>query len=122
MFFAEDPIDSIRIHCATTSGSNEETTISAPDTGKWISLSLSIPPGKSNEVVGTYVAIKGVFISWSLVGVEMIGIFIGAMIGPRTQKYIPDIWLKRIFVVLAVYVGIRYMSKGFFGQSWLPPF
>ena len=59
MFFAEDPIDSIRIHCATTSGSNEETTISAPDTGKWISLSLSIPPGKSNEVVGTYVAIKG---------------------------------------------------------------
>jgi uncharacterized membrane protein YfcA len=70
----------------------------------------------------SYVAIKGTFISWSLVGVEMIGIFIGAMIGPRTQKYIPDIWLKRIFVVLAVYVGIRYISKGFFGQSWLPPF
>jgi uncharacterized membrane protein YfcA len=61
----------------------------------------------------SYVAIKGTFISWSLVGVEMIGIFIGAMIGPRTQKYIPDIWLKRIFVVLAVYVGIRYISKGF---------
>lgn len=70
----------------------------------------------------SYVAIKGTFISWSLVGVEMIGIFIGAMIGPRTQKYIPDIWLKRLFVVLAIYVGIRYMSKGFFGQSWLPPF
>jgi uncharacterized membrane protein YfcA len=70
----------------------------------------------------SYVAIKGTFISWSLVGVEMIGIFIGAMIGPRTQKYIPDIWLKRLFVVLAIYVGIRYMSKGFFGASWLPPF
>jgi hypothetical protein len=70
----------------------------------------------------SYVAIKGTFISWSLVGVEMAGIFIGAMIGPRTQKYIPDIWLKRLFVVLAVYVGIRYTSKGFFGQSWLPPF
>jgi uncharacterized membrane protein YfcA len=70
----------------------------------------------------SYVVIKGTFISWSLVGMEMIGIFIGAMIGPRTQKYIPDIWLKRIFVVLAVYVGIRYISKGFFGQSWLPPF
>lgn len=70
----------------------------------------------------SYVAVKGTFINWSLVGIEMIGIFIGAMIGPRTQKYIPDIWLKRIFVVLAVYVGIRYMSKGFFGQSWLPPF
>ena len=70
----------------------------------------------------SYVAIKGTFISWSLVGVEMVGIFIGAMIGPRTQKYIPDIWLKRIFVVLAIYVGIRYFSKGFFGASWLPPF
>jgi hypothetical protein len=70
----------------------------------------------------TYVAIKGTFINWSLVGVEMIGIFIGAMIGPRTQKYIPDIWLKRIFVLLAFYVGIRYLSKGFFGHSWLPPY
>lgn len=70
----------------------------------------------------SYVAIKGTYISWSLVGVEMIGIFIGAMIGPRTQKYIPEIWLKRIFVLLALYVGLRYFSKGFFGQSWLPPF
>jgi hypothetical protein len=70
----------------------------------------------------SYVVLKGTFISWSLVGVEMVGIFIGAMIGPRTQKYIPDIWLKRLFVVLAVYVGIRYVGKGFFGTSWLPPY
>ena len=70
----------------------------------------------------SYVAIKGTYIDWSLIGIEMFGIFIGAMIGPRTQKYIPDIWLKRIFVVLAIYVGLRYMSKGFFGQCWLPPF
>ncbi len=70
----------------------------------------------------SYVVIKGTFISWELVSVEMAGVFVGAMIGPRTQKYIPEIWLKRIFVVLAVYVGIRYLSRGFFGQSWLPPF
>jgi hypothetical protein len=70
----------------------------------------------------SYMALKGTFVDWSLLGVEMIGIFIGAMIGPRTQKYIPDIWLKRIFVVLAFYVGLRYFSKGFFGHSWLPPF
>ncbi|RMF85111.1 MAG: sulfite exporter TauE/SafE family protein [Nitrospinota bacterium] len=69
----------------------------------------------------TYVAIKGTLIDWSLIGVEMVGVCIGAMIGPRTQQYIPDIWLKRIFVVLALYVGLRYFSKGFFGQSWLPP-
>jgi hypothetical protein len=44
------------------------------------------------------------------------------MIGPRTSKYIPDIWLKRLFVVLAVYVGLRYTTKGFLGFSIVPPF
>ncbi|NQU64328.1 MAG: sulfite exporter TauE/SafE family protein, partial [SAR324 cluster bacterium] len=62
------------------------------------------------------VVIKGTFISWWLIGTEMAGVLVGAMIGPRTQKYIPEIWLKRIFVILAVYVGVRYFSKGFFGQ------
>ena len=70
----------------------------------------------------SYMVIKGVTVHWGLIGAELIGIFIGSMIGPRTSKYIPDIWLKRIFVLLAVYVGIRYTSKGFFHQSWLPPF
>jgi uncharacterized membrane protein YfcA len=35
----------------------------------------------------SYVAIKGTFISWSLVGVEMIGIFIGAMRGHDRTPY-----------------------------------
>jgi len=72
--------------------------------------------------VFSYVVLKGTFISWSLVGVEMAGVAVGAFIGPKTQKYIPEKILKWIFVVLAVYVGLRYFSKGFFGQSWLPPF
>jgi hypothetical protein len=70
----------------------------------------------------SYVVLKGTFISWNLVGVEMAGVAVGAFIGPKTQKYIPEKILKWIFVVLAAYVGIRYCSKGFFGQSWLPPF
>ncbi len=70
----------------------------------------------------SFVVLKETFISWDLVGVEMAGVCIGAMIGPRTQKYIPEVWLKRLFVLLAVYVGLRYFSKGFFGQSWLPPY
>jgi hypothetical protein len=32
------------------------------------------------------------------------------------------VWLKRLFVVLAIYVGLRYCSKGFLGFSILPPF
>jgi uncharacterized membrane protein YfcA len=70
----------------------------------------------------SYMVIKGVVVYWSLIGVELFGIFVGSMLGPRTSKYIPDIWLKRIFVVLAIYVGIRYTSKGFLGHSIVPPF
>jgi hypothetical protein len=70
----------------------------------------------------SYMFIKGVVVYWPLVGVELVGIFIGSMIGPRTSKYIPEIWLKRIFVVLALYVGLRYVTKGFLGYSIVPPF
>jgi uncharacterized membrane protein YfcA len=70
----------------------------------------------------SYMVIKGVSVYWSLIGVELLGIFVGSMLGPRTSRYIPDIWLKRLFVVLALYVGIRYTSKGFLGHSVVPPF
>jgi len=70
----------------------------------------------------TYMVVKGVPVYWSLIGVELVGIFVGSMIGPRTSKYIPDIWLKRLFVVLAIYVGLRYTTKGFLGYSIVPPF
>ena len=69
-----------------------------------------------------YMGGKGVVVQWSLVGGELIGIFIGSMIGPRTSKYIPDKWLKIIFIILAFYVGIRYTTKGFLGYSIVPPF
>jgi uncharacterized protein len=70
----------------------------------------------------TYIIGEGVVVPWGLIGVELAGIFVGSMVGPRTQKYIPDIWLKRIFVLLAFYVGLRYATKGFLGFSILPPF
>lgn len=74
-------------------------------------------------VVGilTYMA-KGVMIYWPFIGVELLGIFVGSMIGPRTQKYIPDVWLKRLFVLLAIYVGLRYTTLGFLGRSIVPPY
>lgn len=59
----------------------------------------------------------GVSIHWHLIGIELIGIVVGSIIGPRTSKYIPDIWLKRLFIVLALYVGIRYTLRGFFGVN-----
>lgn len=67
-----------------------------------------------------YMVVKKVMIWWSLIAVELIGIFIGSIIGPYTQKYIPDVWLKRLFVLLAVYIGIRYTSQGFLGRSIVP--
>ena len=63
---------------------------------------------------------QGTVIHWSLIGTELIGIFVGSIIGPRTSKYIPDIWLKRLFVVLALYVGLGYVTKGFLGKAWVP--
>lgn len=70
--------------------------------------------------ITTYIKVAGAGMDWSLVGIQLVGVFVGSMIGPRTQKYIPDIWLKRLFVVLALYVGLGYFSKGFFGRAWVP--
>jgi uncharacterized membrane protein YfcA len=70
----------------------------------------------------SYMIGKGVPIAWELIGAELIGIFLGSMIGPYTSKFIPDIWLKRIFIALAFYVGLRYVTKGFLGLSIFPPF
>jgi uncharacterized membrane protein YfcA len=70
----------------------------------------------------SYMVVKHVPVDFLMVGTELIGIFTGSIIGPYTSKYIPDIWLKRLFVILAIYVGLRYVSKGFFGYSIVPPF
>lgn len=82
---------------------------------------LAVLVGMIASIV-TYMTAKGVVVQWGLIGAELVGIFIGSMIGPRTSKYIPDKWLKIIFIILAFYVGILYASKGFTGSSWLPPY
>lgn len=58
--------------------------------------------------------IKGVTVYWAMIGVELVGIFVGSMLGPRTGKYIPEKGLKWFFIVLAVYVGLDYTLRGFF--------
>jgi hypothetical protein len=70
--------------------------------------------------IGTYITRAGAGMDWMLVGIQLIGVFIGSMIGPRTAKYIPEKWLKVLFIVLALYVGIGYFSRGFFGRAWVP--
>ncbi len=59
--------------------------------------------------------IKGVTVHWALIGVELVGIFIGSMVGPRTGKYIPEKGLKIFFIILAGYVGLGYTLAGFVG-------
>ncbi len=70
----------------------------------------------------SYMVVQQIPVDFLMVGTELIGIFVGSIVGPYTSKYIPDIWLKRLFVLLALYVGLRYVSKGFFGYSIVPPF
>ncbi len=64
--------------------------------------------------------VHSVPVDFLLIGTELIGIAIGSVLGPITSKKIPEVWLKRLFVVLAIYVGIGYLTKGFMGQSILP--
>ena len=71
--------------------------------------------------IGSYMT-QGVLVEWSLVGMEIIGIVIGSLIGPRTSKFIPDRVLKIIFIVLAFYVGLRYTAKGFDLGFQVPPY
>jgi len=70
--------------------------------------------------IATYINVAGAGMDWLLVGIQLIGVFIGSMVGPRTAKYIPEKWLKILFIVLALYVGIGYLSRGFFGKAWVP--
>jgi uncharacterized protein len=62
-----------------------------------------------------FMMLAGVKVYWPMIGAELVGIFVGSMIGPRTGKYIPNKVLKLIFIVLALYVGLRYTLRGFFG-------
>ncbi len=62
----------------------------------------------------SYMFGKGIPTDLLFIGAELMGIAIGSVLGPMTSKKIPDIWLKRLFVVLALYVGIGYSLKGFF--------
>lgn len=68
----------------------------------------------------TFMVSKGVMVAWGFIGMELVGIFVGSMVGPRTSKYLPDKGLKILFIVLAFYVGIRYASEGFLGYRIVP--
>ncbi len=68
----------------------------------------------------TFMFVKGTPIDFLFIGAELVGIAVGSIVGPITSKYIPDIWLKRLFVLLAIYVGIGYTTKGFLGYSVFP--
>ncbi len=63
--------------------------------------------------ITTYLA-SGVALDWGLLSAEMGGVLLGSFIGPRTARYIPDIWLKRLFILLSLYVGVDYLLRGFF--------
>lgn len=74
---------------------------------------LAVLVGMISSIL-SYMFMKGIPADLTFVGAELVGIAIGSILGPMTSKKIPDVWLKRIFVVLALYVGIGYTLKGFF--------
>ena len=63
---------------------------------------------------------QGAIVHWPLIGLEMAGIIAGSIVGPYTSKYISDLWLKRLFIIMAFVVGIDYTAQGFFGIKLIP--
>ena len=68
----------------------------------------------------TFMFVKQVPVDFTLIGIQLVGIFCGTFLGTYTSKYMPEIWIKRFFVLLSIYVGVGYSTKGFLGQSFLP--
>lgn len=62
----------------------------------------------------TTLTLHGALVDWSLVSIELAGIAVGTIVGPYTSRFFSDIWLKRLFIVLALYVGTDYILRGFF--------
>ena len=62
----------------------------------------------------TTLMLHGALVDWNLVGLELAGIAVGSIVGPYTSRFFSDIWLKRLFIVLALYVGTDYILRGFF--------
>jgi uncharacterized protein len=60
---------------------------------------------------------QGVLVHWPLIGTQLVGIVIGSMVGPYTSQFVPDKVLKYIFIVLAFYVGLDFMARGFLGKN-----
>ena len=70
--------------------------------------------------IASYMFAKSIPVHWNLIGIELVGIVVGSFVGPKTSKYIPDIWLKRLFIILAAITGIDYTCQGFFGFKVIP--
>lgn len=62
----------------------------------------------------TTLLLNGALVDWSLVSIELAGIAIGSIVGPYTSRFFSDTLLKRLFIVLAFYVGSDYVLRGFF--------
>jgi uncharacterized protein len=74
---------------------------------------LAVLVGMISSIL-TYMFVGGIPADLMFVGAELVGVAIGSVLGPMTSKKIPDVWLKRLFVVMALYVGIGYTLQGFF--------
>ena len=62
----------------------------------------------------TTLMLHGALVDWNFVSIEILGITVGSIVGPYTSRFFSEIWLKRLFIVLALYVGTDYVLRGFF--------
>jgi len=71
--------------------------------------------------ISTYMLVKKVTVDFTLLAAELAGVALGSVIGARTSARLGETHLRLLFALLAFYVGLRYLTMGFLGESLLPP-
>ncbi len=81
---------------------------------------LAVLVGMSVSIT-TYMVVKKVAVDFTLLLAELAGVALGSFIGSKTSARLSEVHLRVLFALLAFYVGLRYLSMGFLGESLLPP-
>lgn len=68
-----------------------------------ISLSVMVP----TALIGAFNYYKKGHIDFKIVGLIFCGSFLGTLIGSNLAAAIPDLWLKQLFGLFAIIIGIQ---------------
>ncbi len=77
----------------------------------FICSSTSITVVLINSLVGAagYLA-RGAIIDWLYIGIFLVGVFVGSLVGPPSQKYYKEKYLRAFLAIVLLLLGLRFMG------------